>query len=87
MKEEEEEHHTEEEIKKKEIFGKHKINILDKYMDFKNKEDSFGDLSEYSWEFQGCDLYSRYLPELTEVMQNQMEYALKMTKNTYGNTT
>lgn len=50
MKEEEE---NEEQIKKKEIFSKHRANILPGYVDFKNKEDSFQDLSDYSWEFQG----------------------------------
>lgn len=41
VKEVEEENQSEEQIKKKEVFSKHRVNILPGYIDFKNKEDSF----------------------------------------------
>ncbi|CDW78780.1 sestrin-1 isoform 2 [Stylonychia lemnae] len=82
----EEEHHNDDNLKRLEIFRKHRSNMLDRYVDYnKAQEASLQDLSDYSWEFQGVDLYSRYLPELIELMQNQIDYAMKMTKNTYGN--
>ena len=33
---------------------------------------------------QGNDLFSRFLPDLTEALHRQMDYAFTMTKNTYG---
>eukprot|EP00347_Sterkiella_histriomuscorum_P009846 403339651 len=79
-----EEHLSEDQLKKKEVFGKHRKFKVKEYIQFLKTKESLLDLSDYSWEFQGQDLYSRYLPELTEVIQNQIDYALKMTKNSYG---
>jgi hypothetical protein len=45
------------------------------------------DIADFSWDFHALDIYSKYLPELTEAIDNQIQYAFKMTKFTYGNKT
>jgi PA26 p53-induced protein (sestrin) len=53
-------------------------------VNFNQKLENFHDLGEYSWDMQGNDLFSRFLPDLTEALHQQMDYAFTMTKNTYG---
>lgn len=84
VKETDEEHQSEEQQKKKEIFGKHRINKIHGYVNFNQKLENFHDLGEYSWDINGNDLFSRFLPDLTEAMHSQLTYAFNMTKNTYG---
>ncbi|MFS8160165.1 MAG: hypothetical protein ACMG6E_08135 [Candidatus Roizmanbacteria bacterium] len=42
------------------------------------------DVASFSWDFHAYDLFSKFLPELTDAIQNQMAYAFNMTKHTYG---
>lgn len=39
------------------IFKKHRVNKFKEYVNFNNKEDSFHDVSEFSWEFHAVDLF------------------------------
>lgn len=87
VKEEEEEHQSYEQSKKKELFEKHRLNLYPAaagYTNFNYKEDIFHDVGEFSWDFQGRDLLSRFLPEVTEAVHGVMGYALQMTNNAYG---
>ena len=70
------------------MFEKHRVKLFPNgYENFDQKTEAFHDVGEFSWEFQGYDLYSKYLPELAESIHNGLSYALQMTKNTYGDKT
>jgi hypothetical protein len=84
VQEEKEEVEKDEAEKKNEIFKKHKGTKIKGYTNFNNKEDSFHDVGEFSWDFHALDLLQRFMPDFTESLQKQMNYALQMTKNTYG---
>lgn len=66
------------------MFEKHRLNKVPGYVNFNHKEETFHDLSEFSWDVQGQDIYIKFLPEVTEVMHNATTYALQMTMMTYG---
>lgn len=52
----EEEIEKDEAEKKKEIFKKHKGEMIKGYANFNNKEDSFHDISDFSWDFHALDM-------------------------------
>jgi hypothetical protein len=61
-------HGDQEQLKKKEIFGKHRVNKLIGYTNFNNKEDSYHDVGEFSWDFQAYDIYQKFLPDLADAL-------------------
>ena len=55
---------------KREIFRKHRINKIKGYVNFNNREDTWHDVGEFSWEFHAVDLFSKFLPDLAEALNN-----------------
>lgn len=71
---------------KSNLFIKHRsLKLPNGYENFNQKKDTFVDLSDFSWGVEGYDVYQRFAPELTESVNQAMQCALQMTKNTYGN--
>jgi hypothetical protein len=70
--------------KKRRKFTKHRINKLKGYVNFNNRESKMTDIETFSWDFHAYDLFSKFLPDLTDALQNQMAYAFNMTKACYG---
>ena len=66
------------------IFNKHKALKILAYKDFNYKQDSYLDISEFSWQDQAYDLLNKYHPVMTDALNNQMNFAFEMTKKTFG---
>lgn len=51
-------------------FTKHRINKFKGYSNFNNRESTMNDVASFSWDFHAYDLFSKFLPELTDAIQN-----------------
>ena len=43
------------------------------------------DLCDFSWQVEGYDVFSRFLPEMSQAINEASDYALQMTNKNYGN--
>lgn len=43
-------------------------------------KDTWHDVGDFSWDFNAVDLFSKFLPDLTEAIHNELTYAFNMTK-------
>jgi len=63
---------------------KHRVNKLAGYTNFNNREDTWHDVGEFSWDFHAVELFSKFLPDLADAIHSELIYAFHMTKFTYG---
>jgi hypothetical protein len=52
------------------------MKLLAGYENFDQKKERFTDLSDFSWQVEGFDLFQRFLPELSQAIFEASEYAL-----------
>ena len=83
QEEEEEVEETKEKVSK----SKHRHYFLSGYKNFDNRQDRLHDISDFNWEFNAIELYSQYMPDLTEQLSALMRLAFGMTNNQYGKKT
>jgi hypothetical protein len=52
------------------MFTKHRLNKYKGYENFDNRKAIMHDIADFSWDFHAHDLFSTYMPELAEAMNN-----------------
>ena len=58
----------------KEQYDIHRANIIKGYEDFMMTKDNFLYTSDFSWELKSYQIFSQYMPETTELIDQIMKY-------------
>jgi hypothetical protein len=66
-------------------FGVHRANLLREHKDFEMKIDSWHSIEDFNWEEQTYGILYKYNAPLADAINQQSEFAFKMTKGTFGN--
>ena len=67
-----------------EYFAKHRARLIDGYKSFDHKTDKYLDNFEFSWAIHGYDIFSKFLPVTTELINQQAKFAYNMTMRSFA---
>ena len=65
------------------MFEKHRVKKLLEYTNFSHKE-GFLDTFDFSWDIHGYNIFNKFLPMTTKLIQGQLKLAFRMTKRSFA---